>query len=71
MDGTGTPAGSPAEVEMSATGTATARYLWDPVRGVMLAAWVTGEASGDVAVVGMDLSMPIAVQVTQTIRLGG
>ena len=69
LEGTGMPAGSPAELQMLTSGPATMTYLWDATRGVMLSATSKGEGEGTVVLVGMDISMPITVASEQSIVL--
>ena len=69
ISGRGTPAGVPAEIEMVLAGESTRLYVWDVERGVMLASTHTTEATGQVTVVGMDMSMPIEVTARQVVEL--
>jgi hypothetical protein len=69
LEGTGTPAGSPAELEMLASGPATMTYLWDATRGVMLTASSQGSGDGTVALVGMDMSMTMSIESEQSVVL--
>jgi len=61
MEGRGTPEGSPAEIAMSVSGSSERSFLWDAARGVMLVGTGSGEGTGQVEVVGMNLSMPAKV----------
>ncbi len=56
----GTPEGAPGEVDFTLSGPSITRYIWDPGEGVMLAAQSTSELAGELEVVGMDMTMPIA-----------
>jgi len=69
MEGSGTPTGSPAELNLVASGPATSRYVWDAARGVMLASSTEGEGEGTVSIASMGLSMPITMSSKQTIEL--
>jgi len=69
LEGTGTPTGSPAELEMVVSGPATMTYIWDATRGVMLSGTTRGEGEGTVALVGMDLTMAMTVTSEQRIVL--
>jgi len=60
LTGSGTPPGSPGELELVVTGPVFVRYVWDGARGVMLASSSTAELTGDVTVVGMGMSFPIS-----------
>lgn len=69
IEGTGTPAGSPAELQMSVSGPGTMTYLWDATRGVMLTATSRGDGDGTVALVGMDMTMTMSVESEQSVVL--
>ncbi|UCG85913.1 MAG: hypothetical protein JSW71_18700 [Gemmatimonadota bacterium] len=69
LAGTGTPTGSPGELEMLVTGPATTTYLWDAARGVMLSATSRGEGEGTVALLSMDITMPVTVASEQSVVL--
>jgi hypothetical protein len=69
MEGSGTPTGSPAELDMLVTGTGTSRFVWDATRGVMLASVSEGGGAGTVAIPSMDLSMPMSLTSKQTTEL--
>lgn len=71
LSGRGQPAGAPAELLMSISGSATRRWLWDATGGRMLAA--TGEFSGNgtIELVGMNFALPAAVTNRQTVLLVG
>jgi len=58
-DGTGTPQGAPAEVELSANGEASAVYIWDPVEGVLLAMKAESQSEGLVTTMGFDLPLEL------------
>ena len=60
LTGSGTPPGSPGEIEVVVSGPLLVRYVWDGARGVMLAAKSDGELTGDVTVIGMGMSFPIS-----------
>lgn len=67
--GHGTPAGSPGEVDFNYTGRYVTRYIWDPVRGIMLASHSTTEAEGDLEVKDMQMIMPITYQSRSDVTL--
>jgi hypothetical protein len=67
--GHGTPAGSPGEIDFNYTGRYVTRYIWDPVRGIMLASRSTTEAEGDLEVVDMQMIMPITYQSRSDVTL--
>ncbi len=69
MEGSGTPTGSPAELDLVASGPATSRFIWDAVRGVMLASNTDGGGEGVVSLPSMDLSMPMTINSKQTTEL--
>jgi hypothetical protein len=69
MEGSGTPTGSPAELDMILTGTGTSRFVWDAARGVMLASVSEGSGTGTVAIPSMDLAMPMSLTSKQTTEL--
>ncbi len=69
LEGTGTPTGSPSEMDMVVTGEATTRYVWDFKKGVMLGAAAKAEGTGKVTLVGMDISMPVSLTVSQRVEL--
>lgn len=69
VHGTGTPAGSPAEIDMTMTGPSTRWYVWDPQRGVMLASRVSGEYSGEIEVIGMGMTIPTSYKETAEVVL--
>ena len=69
LSGSGMPEGSPAELEFVAEGPATMTYVWDVERGVMLGAATEAELAGEVTVIGMDMTVPIAFIGTGTIEL--
>jgi hypothetical protein len=69
MEGSGTPTGSPAELDMIASGPATSRFVWDAARGVMLASSTEGGGEGTVTIPSMDLSMPMTLTSKQTTEL--
>jgi hypothetical protein len=58
-DGTGTPEGAPGEVTLSASGTASATYVWDPISGVLLAMTAESRSEGSVLAMGFDLPIEI------------
>jgi hypothetical protein len=60
LTGSGTPPGSPGEIEVAVSGPLLVRYVWDGARGVMLAATSDGDLTGDVTVIGMGMSFPIS-----------
>jgi len=69
LEGNGTPAGSPAEMETVISGEARTRYVWDAEHGVMLGAISRAEGKGAVTLVGMDMSMPMTLTVIQRVEL--
>ncbi|NIM52470.1 MAG: hypothetical protein GTN62_14160 [Gemmatimonadales bacterium] len=69
LHGTGTPPGSPAEIDMVMTGPSTRLYIWDPQRGVMLASSTSGEYSGDIEVIGMGMTIPVSYKETMEVVL--
>jgi hypothetical protein len=69
LSGSGTPAGSPAELEFAAQGPTTLLYVWDAERGVMLGATSEAEISGEVTVVSMGMTVPIVFMGSGTIEL--
>ncbi len=69
IEGSGTPAGAPGEIQMVASGPATTRFIWDAARGVMLASSTEGGGEGTVSLPSMDLSMPITMSSKQTVEL--
>lgn len=58
-DGTGTPQGAPAEVELNADGDASAVYVWDPEAGVLLAMKAESQSMGLVTTMGFDLPLEL------------
>ncbi|MCL7984312.1 MAG: hypothetical protein M8872_03525 [marine benthic group bacterium] len=58
-DGTGTPEGAPGEVALSASGSASATYVWDPASGVLLAMKAESRSEGSVLAMGFDLPIEI------------
>ena len=58
-DGTGTPEGAPGEVVLSADGSASATYVWDPASGVLLAMRAESRSEGSVLAMGFDLPIEI------------
>jgi len=58
--GRGTPAGAPGEILFTLSGTSVTRYVWDPARGIMLASSARVEARGELEVIDMQMTMPIA-----------
>lgn len=69
LSGTGMPEGSPAELDFAASGPSTTHYVWDAVRGVMLAALSRAEVDGTVTLVGMGVTVPITFVGEGTIEL--
>jgi len=69
VQGSGTPSGSPAELDMKASGTSTRRYVWDPDGGVLLAGVARDSASGTIEVKGMGLTVPVKSSSNQTIAI--
>lgn len=55
--GSGTPEGAPGEVVFRLEGRRIRRYVWDPARGVLLAALLDGESAGQLRAAGYDLPM--------------
>ena len=58
-DGKGTPQGAPAEVRLEANGHASARYVWDPASGILLAMAGESTSEGTVTTMGMDLPITL------------
>ncbi len=69
LEGKGMPAGAPSEVEMSMSGTSTRRYVWDAMRGVMLASRNETSAEGIVVVLDFDLALPTRATNVQEVML--
>jgi hypothetical protein len=69
MDGSGQPQGAPAEVDLSNEVEARTVYIWDPHRGVLLAAKGPGKGGGDISTMGF--SMPMATHSSVDIQLAG
>jgi hypothetical protein len=69
LKGNGMPNGSPGEMAMVISGEARTRYVWDSDNGVMLGAATRAEGKGNVTLVGMDMSMPMTLTVTQRVEL--
>ena len=66
-DGTGTPQGAPAEVELAADGDSRSVYVWDPEAGVLLAMKAESQSKGLVTTMGFDL--PLELTSTREARL--
>ena len=60
--GRGTPAGAPGEILFTLSGTSVTRYVWDPARGIMLASRSHGEGRGELEIIDMRMTMPIAYE---------
>ncbi len=69
LEGTGLPQGAPAEIQMSLSGQSTARYLWDPQRGVMVASELRNSLDGMISIESMGMSFPATVTNRQTVEL--
>jgi hypothetical protein len=69
IDGTGAPAGAPAEMDLWLEGESTRFYVWDTTRRVMLASMTTGEAQGSLSIRGMDLQIPASFVQRQEVEL--
>ncbi len=69
IDGSGAPAGAPAEMNLLLEGESTRLYVWDMVRRVMLASLVTGEAEGSLSISGMDFQIPARFVSRQEVEL--
>ena len=69
IEGSGAPAGAPAEMDLVLEGESTRLYVWDTIRRVMLASLVTGEAEGSLSVSGMDLQIPARFVNRQEVEL--
>jgi len=69
IEGSGAPAGAPAEMDLMLEGESTRLYVWDTTRRVMLASVATGEAEGSLSVTGMDLQIPARFQNRQEVTL--
>ena len=69
IEGTGAPAGGPAEMDLLLEGGSTRLYVWDTARRVMLASLTTGEARGSLSISGMDLQIPASFVQRQEVAL--
>ncbi len=69
IEGSGAPAGAPAEVDMVLSGESTRLYVWDASRNLMLASLVTIEAEGSMSIAEMNLSMPARMSSRQNVAL--
>jgi hypothetical protein len=69
IEGSGAPAGAPAEMDLIMEGESTRLYVWDSVRRVMLASLVTGEAEGSLSIRGMDIQIPASFEQRQEVEL--
>ncbi len=69
VTGRGSPAGGPGEVAFTYTGRLVKRHVWDPRRGLMLAASRRLDADGELEARGMGLTMPVQYHGTQEIVL--
>ncbi len=58
----GSPAGAPGEIDMAVEGEARTEYLWDPVRGVLVASDAESETEGTVSTMGFDLPMTMGME---------
>lgn len=68
MEGSGQPQGAPAEIDLLNEVEARTVYVWDPQRGVLLAASGSGKGSGDLSTMGF--SMPMTTRSSFEIHLG-
>jgi hypothetical protein len=69
VTGQGSPAGAPGEVAFTYTGRLTQRHVWDPRRGLMLAATRRLDAEGELEVRSMGMTMPISYHGTREVTL--
>ncbi len=69
ISGRGTPAGAPGEVVFEMSGESITRYIWDPVRGVMLASSSTSSGGGELEVLSMQMRMPMTYEGSREVRL--
>ena len=69
IDGSGTPAGAPAEMNLLLEGESTRLFVWDTIRRVMLASFVTGEADGSLTIGGMNFQIPARFATRQEVEL--
>lgn len=59
VQATGQPSGAPAEIQVTNAVAARTVYVWDPARGVLLAARATGSGGGDVSTMGFTMPMTV------------
>ena len=69
VEGGGQPAGAPAPVTMSITGSNNARYVWDAQRGVMLASETDYDLAGAMTMEGFDMAFQTTASGRQTVEL--
>lgn len=69
VTGRGTPAGAPGEIVFEASVESMTRYVWDPVRGVMLASMSTAAGGGELEVLSMQMRMPMTIEGSREVRL--
>lgn len=69
LSGSGTPEGSPGELQLTSSGTYTSRYIWDAARGVMLGSVSEANLEGNASLPAMGLEMPIKMTVHTTAEL--
>ena len=69
IEGSGAPAGAPAEMNLLLEGESTRLYVWDTTRRVMLASLMTGKAEGSLSISGMDLQIPARFEQKQEVTL--
>jgi hypothetical protein len=69
MEGSGQPQGAPAEIDLLNEVDARTVYIWDPGRGVLLAAAGSGKGRGDISTMGF--SMPMSSHSSVEIHLWG
>lgn len=68
-EGTGTPQGAPAEVELAAEGDSRSVYVWDPEAGVLLAMRAESQSDGLVTTMGFDLPLELtSIREAQLVR---
>ena len=68
-EGTGTPQGAPAEVELAAEGDSRSVYVWDPEAGVLLAVKAESQSNGLVTTMGFDLPLALtSIREAQLVR---
>lgn len=69
VSGRGTPAGAPGEIVFETIAESITRYVWDPVRGVMLASSSSSSGGGELEVLSMQMRMPMTYEGSREVRL--